>query len=135
MNNNLPNSTSIVDDTNVAPDDSGQVQPPAAYSPTPEQPSLTPAAEQVETISPEVNETLPSPEIPAPTPEVVVEEKKEPEQPQVAAPVAPATNIVDKRDHKVEKGTPLESTQKLTEEADEEEEDFIKHVEEIHSIN
>jgi len=134
MDDNLPDNTSIADDNAVA-DIGGSVQPPPSYAATPEQLPVS-APEQVETITPEVQETLAAPEIPVPTPEAPVEEKVVEEVPVApAAPAEPATNVVDKRAPGVEQGTPLETTHKLTEEADEEEEDFIKHVEEVHSIN
>jgi hypothetical protein len=130
MSNDLPIDVS---DNNVVSDDIGQVQPPASYAPTPEQGGFAPAPEQVETITPE---TLVVPEILVSAPESVVEEAVTEEVPvPVAAPVTPVPNVVDKRVHKVADAAPLNTTQKLTTKADEEEADFIEHVEEIHSTN
>ena len=136
MNNDLPSNASVADDATAVSDDSNQVQPPASYAPTPEQGGYAPAPEQLETISPEVEEVLVTPEIPVSTQEPVIKEEIEEVAP-VVAPTSgtPVPNVVDKRKHKGEEDTPLKTTQKLTEEADEEEADFIEHVEEIHSAN
>lgn len=138
MTDNLPSDTSIVDIGGVPPvQDDTQVSQPLS----PEQPIYTPPAsveipvpqEQLKTISPEVSEALPLPEASVQAPGVV-EEKKAAKQPQTVAaqPPTPVAHVVDKRSAGVEKETHLETTHKLTADADEEEGDFIKHVEEEH---
>ncbi len=135
MTNDLPDDTSAADSATDAAQDDTQV----SYSPSPEQsglaaPEVPSQQEQLETISPETQEALPSPEVPAPASEEVAEEKST-EQPLVdaAQPQPPVAGVVDKRTHKVGENAPLETTHKLTLDADEEEHDFIEHVEEEHS--
>jgi hypothetical protein len=134
MTNDLPNDTSVADSVPDTAQDATQV----SHSPSPEQsglaaPEVPLQQEQLETISPETQEALPSPEVPAPDLEAVAEEKST-EQPlvDVAQPQPPVAGVVDKRTHKIGEDAPLETTHKLTLDADEEERDFIEHVEEEH---
>lgn len=135
MTNDLPNGTSVADSVPDTAQDDTQV----SHSPSPEQsglaaPEVHLQQEQLETISPETQEALPSPEVPAPDLEAVAEEKST-EQPlvDVAQPQPPVAGVVDKRTHKIGEDAPLETTHKLTLDADEEEREFIEHVEEEHS--
>ena len=73
----------------------------------------------------QVSEVEPSQEIPVqqPAPE-----------PQPVPADTPVSNVVDMRTHNEELEGVDESADKLTKDADEEEEDFIHHVEEVHTI-
>lgn len=55
-------------------------------------------------------------------------------QPESAPEVAPDLNVVDKRTSHEKLTTIKSASDQLTVSADEEEEDFIKHVEEVHTI-
>lgn len=90
-------------------------------------------APQTETISTPV-EKLPTPEVPvAPALSEQPSESVAPVQP-VAKKTPEEMNVVDKRTNHEPLDSLQDTSDKLTKEADEEEEDFIKHVEEVHTI-
>lgn len=93
------------------------------------------SAPKVEVVIPQV-EKLSTPEVPvAPA---IAESGSEPKA--VIPPVIPGSsdenlNVVDKRTNHEQLTSIANSADQLTTVADEEEEDFIKHVEEVHTIN
>lgn len=136
MNDSLPIDNAVVPDPVAQDDTPSDVN---TFSISPEAPliqipEVAPIKEAVEKLTPEVGqEQLSSPEISAPVPSALNEE---PKVQQPAAPVvqqAPSEHVVDKRDHDTGDHK-LQTTDKITSEADEEEADFIDHVEQVHSI-
>jgi hypothetical protein len=130
MPDNLPDDNtsdvSVVPDNQDAP---SQPQPQAGV--VPETFPQTQKVESIAPVSPEIQKTAEA--MPQGTSETsvgtpVVDKTQPPEQPTETL----AKHVVDKRSEAGQKGTPLETTQPLTADADLEEADFIEHVEEAH---
>ena len=112
------------------------------YSPSPEQMG---APIPVESILPEasaeIEKTLekasevevPQPPLP-PDPAPLEEKAAEITPPPIPQPEAPQPPVVDERPKTKPATHPISTSQPLTAQADKEEEDFIEHVEEVHTI-
>lgn len=136
MTNNLPSDANS-DVPNVQ-DPPVQSQPTVSPQAVPEGGAVAesfPQSQQVESIAPV------SPEVQKPVetlPQTDVQDDKEVSSDEKLQTKSSSTQtfeekVVDKRSETSSKVTHLETTDSLTADADKEEEDFIEHVEEIHS--
>ena len=129
MTDNLPNNPNLIQDPSSVT---------SLFSPSPEVPAVStyevsPNVEKTETLLNEAGmESQPSSEVPVPVP-AVEKDSNIKAIPVTDEPETLPKNVVDETTHIVASHK-IETSHKVTEEADEEEEDFITHVEEVHSI-